>query len=154
SQEKTAQFAPAEGGARDAAAEFPGDGLLLRTGPNRAGDGGAHRARPWHRLHLRQPAVGDGHLHRARVRRRHGSPGRDGAAARGRGAAVAGRADVIKGLLWLVGGTSLFAALVTYPARLLAERQQWDRPELTVLWSATAALLCLVPTGLTLAWTR
>ncbi len=61
---------------------------------------------------------------------------------------------MIKGLLWLVGGTVVFAALVTYPARLLAERQQWDRPELTILWSATAALLCLVPTVLTLAWTR
>jgi hypothetical protein len=61
---------------------------------------------------------------------------------------------VIKGLLWLVGGTALFAALVTYPVRLLAERQQWERPELTLLWSATAALLCLVPTALTLAWTR
>ena len=61
---------------------------------------------------------------------------------------------MIKGLLWLVGGAALFAALVTYPARLLAERQQWDRPELTILWSATAALLCLVPTALTLAWTR
>jgi hypothetical protein len=61
---------------------------------------------------------------------------------------------VIKGLLWLVGGTALFGALVTYPARLLAERQQWERPELTVWWSAIAALLCLVPTALTLAWTR
>ena len=61
---------------------------------------------------------------------------------------------MIKGLLWLVGGTALFAALVTYPVRLLAERQQWDRPELTPLWSATAALLCLVPTAATLVWTR
>jgi hypothetical protein len=61
---------------------------------------------------------------------------------------------VIKGLLWLIGGTALFAALVTYPARLLAERQEWERPELTALWSATAALLCLVPTALTFAWTR
>jgi hypothetical protein len=61
---------------------------------------------------------------------------------------------VIKGLLWLVGGTALFAALVTYPARLLAEHQQWERPELTLLWSATAAFLCLVPAALTLAWTR
>jgi hypothetical protein len=54
---------------------------------------------------------------------------------------------VIKGLLWLVGGTIVFWGLVTYPARLL-----WpDDP--TFQWSTTAAVICLVPTALTLAWT-
>jgi Mitochondrial pyruvate carriers len=61
---------------------------------------------------------------------------------------------VIRGLLWLIGGTVVFWGLVTYPARLLAEHNQWERPELTILWSETAALLCLVPTALTLIWTR
>jgi hypothetical protein len=61
---------------------------------------------------------------------------------------------VIKGLLWLIGGTLVFAALVTYPARLLAERQRWEEPQLTWLWSATAAALCLLPATLTLVWTR
>ncbi len=42
----------------------------------------------------------------------------------------------------------MFWALATYPARLL-----WpDAP--TFLWSTTAAVLCLAPTALTLAWTR
>ena len=55
---------------------------------------------------------------------------------------------MIKGLLWLVGGTVAFWALLTYPARLL-----WpDDP--TFAWSTTAAVICLVPTALTLAWTR
>jgi hypothetical protein len=60
---------------------------------------------------------------------------------------------VIKNLLWLIGGTAAFCALVTFPVRLLAERNEWERPELTVRWSTTAGLLCLVPTALTLVWT-
>ncbi len=55
---------------------------------------------------------------------------------------------MIKGLLWLVGGTVAFWALVTYPARLL-----WPR-EPIFQWSLAAALICLVPTAVTLAWTR
>jgi len=55
---------------------------------------------------------------------------------------------VIKGLLWLVAGTVAFWALATLGARTL-----WpDDP--TLAWSTTAASLCLVPTALTLAWTR
>jgi hypothetical protein len=55
---------------------------------------------------------------------------------------------VIKGLLWLVGGTVAFWAALTYPAGLL-----WpDDP--TFLWSTAAAAICLVPTALTLAWTK
>jgi type IV secretory pathway VirB2 component (pilin) len=55
---------------------------------------------------------------------------------------------VIKGLLCLVGGTALFWGAVTYPAGLL-----WpDDP--TFRWSTAAAVICLVPTALTLAWTR
>jgi len=53
---------------------------------------------------------------------------------------------VIKILLWLVGGTVLFWALVTYTGWLL-----WPGDQ-TVLWSTTAALLCLAPTTLTLVW--
>jgi hypothetical protein len=54
----------------------------------------------------------------------------------------------MKDLLWLVGGTAAFWGLVTYPARLL-----WpDAP--TFAWSTAAALMCLVPTALTLLWTR
>jgi len=55
---------------------------------------------------------------------------------------------VIKGLLGLVIGTLVFWGLVTYPASLL-----WpDDP--TWVWSTTAAALCLVPTAVTLIWTR
>jgi hypothetical protein len=54
---------------------------------------------------------------------------------------------VIKGLLWLVGGTVAFWALVT-----VLTLQLWG--ESSVLFSTTAALMCLVPTALTLAWTR
>jgi hypothetical protein len=61
---------------------------------------------------------------------------------------------VTKGLLGLVGGTLLFCGLTTYPVRLLGEKQGWERPELTYLWGVTAAALCLVPTALTLVWTR
>jgi hypothetical protein len=51
-------------------------------------------------------------------------------------------------LFWLVGGTVAFWGLVTYPARLL-----WpDTP--TFAWSTAAAVICLVPTALTLVWTR
>jgi hypothetical protein len=54
---------------------------------------------------------------------------------------------VTKALLWLVGGTVAFWGLLTYPARLV-----WpDDP--TFAWTTAAALLCLVPTALTLAWT-
>ncbi|HZT82871.1 MAG TPA: hypothetical protein VFA26_21750, partial [Gemmataceae bacterium] len=54
---------------------------------------------------------------------------------------------MIKGLLWLVGGTVAFWALVSGAARLL-----WpDDP--TGAWSTAAALMCLAPTALTLAWT-
>jgi hypothetical protein len=60
----------------------------------------------------------------------------------------------MKALLGLVVGTALFGGLITYPARLLADRQGWEAAELTTLWSVTAALLCLLPTALTLAWTR
>jgi hypothetical protein len=60
----------------------------------------------------------------------------------------------MKALLWLVAGTALFCGLITYPARLLAERQNWEAADLTVLWSATAAGLCLLPSALTLVWTR
>lgn len=53
-----------------------------------------------------------------------------------------------KGLLGLVVGTVAFWGLVTYPARLL-----WpDDP--TFAWSTAAAAICLVPSALTLAWTR
>lgn len=55
---------------------------------------------------------------------------------------------MIKDLLWLVGGTVVFWALLTYPARLV-----WPEDP-TFQWSMTAAVLCLVPTALTLAWTR
>ena len=55
---------------------------------------------------------------------------------------------MVKPLLGLVVGAALFWGLLTYPARLL-----WpDDP--TFLWSTTAALLCLVPTALTMAWAR
>jgi hypothetical protein len=60
----------------------------------------------------------------------------------------------MRALFWLVAGTVVFWGLVTYPARLLAERNVWERPELTILWSAAAALMCLAPTMLTLWWTR
>jgi hypothetical protein len=55
---------------------------------------------------------------------------------------------VIKPLLWLVGGTFAFWGLLTYPARLL-----WPNDP-TFEWSTAAAVICLVPTALTLAWTR
>jgi hypothetical protein len=55
---------------------------------------------------------------------------------------------VIRPFLWLVGGAVLFWALLTVPARLI-----WpDDPVL--LWSTTAAVLCLAPTAVTLAWTH
>jgi hypothetical protein len=54
----------------------------------------------------------------------------------------------MKGLLWLVGGTIAFWGLVTYPARLL-----WPQDP-TLGWSTAAALICLIPTTLTLVWTR
>jgi hypothetical protein len=54
----------------------------------------------------------------------------------------------MKGLLWLVGGTVAFWALLTYPALLL-----WPE-EPTFAWSTTAVIICLVPTTLTLLWTR
>ena len=55
---------------------------------------------------------------------------------------------MIKGLLWLVGGTIVFCVLVTYPASVL-----W--PDDPILWwNTTAAALCLVPTALTLVWAR
>jgi hypothetical protein len=60
----------------------------------------------------------------------------------------------MRALFWLVAGTVVFWGLVTYPARLLAEHNGWERPELTTLWSSAAALLCLAPTVLTLVWTR
>jgi hypothetical protein len=60
----------------------------------------------------------------------------------------------MKALLGLIAGTVAFWALVTYPARLLADAQEWEAGELTLLWSTTAAALCLVPAALTLAWTR
>ena len=50
---------------------------------------------------------------------------------------------------WLVGGTIAFWALVTYPAAGLL----WPEDPVYA-WSTTAAALCLVPTALTLAWTR
>lgn len=55
---------------------------------------------------------------------------------------------MIKGLLGLVGGTLAFWALVSLAARLL-----WPGGP-TLLWSTAAALLCLVPAALTLAWAR
>jgi hypothetical protein len=55
---------------------------------------------------------------------------------------------VIKPLLWLVGGTVAFWGLLTYPAGLL-----WPH-DATFEWSTAAAVICLVPTALTLAWTR
>ena len=60
---------------------------------------------------------------------------------------------MIRRLLWLIGGTAAFWGLVTYPARLMAESKEWERPDLTILWSAAAALMCLVPTALTMVWT-
>jgi threonine/homoserine/homoserine lactone efflux protein len=57
---------------------------------------------------------------------------------------------VIRSLALLVGGTVALWALVTYPARLL-----WPEPPgASFLFSTTAAVLCLVPTTLTLAWSR
>lgn len=54
----------------------------------------------------------------------------------------------MKGLLWLTCGTAAFCGLLAYPTRLL-----WpDEP--TLAWNAAAALVCLVPTALTLLWTR
>jgi hypothetical protein len=53
----------------------------------------------------------------------------------------------MRALLWLVGGTVAFWGLLTYPSRLV-----WpDDP--TFAWNTAAALLCLVPGALTLAWT-
>ncbi len=52
-----------------------------------------------------------------------------------------------KSLSLLIGGTLLAWALVAVPARYLTN-------DLAYLHSAAAALLCLVPTALTLAWTR
>jgi hypothetical protein len=53
----------------------------------------------------------------------------------------------MRALLWLVGGTVAFWGLLTYPSRLV-----WpDDP--TFAWNTAAALLCLVPGVLTLAWT-
>ena len=52
-----------------------------------------------------------------------------------------------KNLVLLVAGTLVFLALVAYPARLL-----WG--ESALLFSATAAGLCLVPTVVTLAWAQ
>ena len=55
---------------------------------------------------------------------------------------------MIKDLLWLVGGAGAFWALITFPA-------QWMWPDdAVVLWSTTAAVLCLAPTVLTLVWSR
>jgi len=54
----------------------------------------------------------------------------------------------MKSLLWLVGGTVAFWALLTCPALLL-----WPEDP-TFTWSTTAVIICLVPTALTLAWTR
>ncbi len=54
----------------------------------------------------------------------------------------------MKGLLGLIGGTVAFWGLASYGAHLL-----WpDDP--TLMWSTTAAFLCLLPTALTLVWTR
>jgi hypothetical protein len=51
----------------------------------------------------------------------------------------------MKQLGFLIAGTLAFWAVLAYPARLL-----WGNSAL--LFSATAGLLCLVPTALTLAW--
>jgi hypothetical protein len=51
----------------------------------------------------------------------------------------------MKQLGFLIAGTLAFWAVVAYPARLL-----WG--DSALLFSATAGLLCLVPTVLTLAW--
>ena len=59
----------------------------------------------------------------------------------------------MKSLFWLIVGMVAFWAAVTYPVRLLAERQNWGHAGLTIIWSTTAALLCLLPTALTLIWT-
>ena len=54
----------------------------------------------------------------------------------------------MKGLLCLIGGTVGFWGLASYGAH-----QLWpDDP--TLMWSTTAASLCLLPTALTLVWTR
>jgi hypothetical protein len=55
---------------------------------------------------------------------------------------------LIKGLLGLAVGTAALWVLLTVPARLL-----W--PEDAILsWSTAAALICLGPTAVTLAWTH
>jgi hypothetical protein len=59
----------------------------------------------------------------------------------------------MKSLFWLIVGTVAFWAIVTYPVRLLAEHRNWEHADLTIIWSTTAALLCLLPTALTLLWT-
>jgi hypothetical protein len=51
----------------------------------------------------------------------------------------------MKQLGLLIIGTLVFWAVVAYPARLLGG-------DSALLFSATAGLLCLVPTALTLAW--
>jgi hypothetical protein len=53
----------------------------------------------------------------------------------------------MKSLGVLIGGTGLFWALTAYPLRLV-----WG--EETLLFGATAALLCLVPMIVTLLWVR
>ena len=51
----------------------------------------------------------------------------------------------MKQLVYLIASTLAFWVIVVYPARLL-----WG--DSAVLFSATAGLLCLVPTAGTLAW--
>jgi hypothetical protein len=55
---------------------------------------------------------------------------------------------LIKGLLALVAATVAFWAVITYPAHLL-----WPE-DAAFAWSTAAAVICLVPTAVTLAWTR
>lgn len=54
---------------------------------------------------------------------------------------------MIKSLGFLLAGTLVFWAVVSYPARVL-----WG--ESSVLFAATAALLCLAPAAVTLVWSR
>jgi hypothetical protein len=60
---------------------------------------------------------------------------------------------MMKSLFWLIIGTVAVWAAVTYPLRELGQRKNWEHSDLTIVWSTTAALLCLVPTALTLIWT-
>ena len=54
---------------------------------------------------------------------------------------------MMRSLGFLVGGTALFWLLVVVPARFL-----WG--DSAVLFSGVAALLCLIPTALTLVWSQ